>query len=111
MKAIVILLACLIVNKPQEKYAPQAIKADLQYLYKTLQESHYNLFVNMPKTRYDSAYRALYNSIKDSLGTLEITRLFQPFIALGNIAHCNMAFPAAQYFDSVIQLTCIRGFF
>lgn len=105
MKAIVILLACLTFNKPQEKYAPQVIKADLQYLYKTLQESHYNLFVNMPKTRYDSAYRVLYNSIKDSLGTLEITRLFQPFIALGNIAHCNMAFPAAQYFDSVIQHT------
>jgi hypothetical protein len=105
MTAIAILLACLTFNKPQVKYAPQAVKADLAYLYQTLQAAHYNLYVNMPKARYDSAYHALYNSIQDSLTTLEITRLFQPFLALGNIAHCNMSFPGALYYDSSIQHT------
>ncbi|WP_343672077.1 S41 family peptidase [Chitinophaga sp.] len=105
MKAIVFLLACLVFNKPQAKYAPQEVKADLEYLYTTLQEVHYNLYVNMPKTRYDSAYHQLYNSIKDSMTALEVTRLFQPFLALGEVAHCNMAFPGALYFDSVIQHT------
>lgn len=95
MKAIALLLACL--------YSPQAIKEDLTYLYTNLQEAHYNLYVNKSKASYDSAYNKLYNSITDSMTSLEVTRLFQSFIAMGEIAHCNIAFPAAAYFDSLVQ--------
>lgn len=103
MKTIAILLACFAGLSP--KYSPQQVREDLSYLYSALQGSHYNLYVNKSKASYDSAYDRLYHSITDSMTKLEVTRLFQSFIALGEIAHCNTGFPAAAYFDSVIQHT------
>lgn len=103
MKTIAILLACFAGLSP--KYSPQQVKEDLSYLYTTLQGAHYNLYVNKSKASYDSAYNRLYSSITDSMTKLEVTRLFQSFIALGEIAHCNTGFPAPAYFDSVIQHT------
>jgi hypothetical protein len=103
MKTIAILLACLGGLSP--RYSPQEVKEDLSYLYTTLQGAHYNLYVNKSKASYDSAYDRLYGSITDSMTKLEVTRLFQSFIALGEIAHCNTGFPAAAYFDSIVQHT------
>lgn len=103
MKTIAILLACIAGLSP--RYSPQEVREDLSYLYTTLQGAHYNLYANKSKASYDSAYNRLYSSITDSMTKLEVTRLFQSFIALGEIAHCNIGFPAAAYFDSVVQHT------
>lgn len=71
------------------KYSAQSVKDDFEYLYKTLEASHYNLFVSTPKTKFDIEYQKTYNSINDSLNGLQIGRLFQPFIALSKISHCT----------------------
>jgi hypothetical protein len=72
-----------------QKYPADQIRQDLKYLYSTLEESHYNLFINTPKEKYDEEYRKVYDSIKDSLNILEVYRIFQPFAALSKICHCT----------------------
>ncbi|RZM19523.1 MAG: hypothetical protein EOO88_37805, partial [Pedobacter sp.] len=74
-------------------YTAKEVREDLRYLYTTLQQSHYNLFVNTSKTRYDQAYKNLELKIKDQMSLIEVNRLFQPFTALSGLAHCSIAFP------------------
>lgn len=93
MKTILIFITLLSLQNTFgqfKKYTPKQIKEDFDYLYKNLEASHYNLFANNPKTTYDKEYRRIFESINDSLTTIQAFRLFQPFIALDNHAHCNI---------------------
>jgi len=47
---------------------------------------------------FERQYKKIYDSITDSLTLLEISRLFQPFAALSNLAHCSLGFPWGLYF-------------
>ena len=88
---LIILILITIQNsfgQVSQKYSAEQVKQDFKYLYSTLEESHYNLFVNTPKEKYDKEYRKIYNSIKDSLNILEVYRIFQPFVALSKLGHC-----------------------
>jgi C-terminal processing protease CtpA/Prc len=71
-----------------QKFSAEQVKQDLKYLYSTLEESHYNLYVHTPKEKFDKKYNRIYNSIKDSVNILQVYRLFQPFVALSKIGHC-----------------------
>ncbi|WDF57177.1 S41 family peptidase [Mucilaginibacter sp. KACC 22063] len=85
-------------------YAAKEVREDFHYLYTTLQQNHYNLFVNTPKKEYDQAYRELEGKIKDHMSLIEVNRLFQPFIALSGLAHCSIAFPfRPAYLDYLKQ--------
>jgi len=72
-----------------KKYSVGEIKEDLEYLYKALQDSHYNLFVFTNKKSFDRAYDKLQSSVKDSLTFIDANRLVQPFLAMSGLAHCN----------------------
>jgi Peptidase family S41 len=91
---------CWAQSGPRTKFSAEEVKKDFFYLYSTLQQSHYNLFVNTDKKTFDKVYQETSRSINDSLTLLEITRLFQPFIALSKLAHCNINFPFNLYFES-----------
>jgi len=73
-----------------KKYPAEQVKQDFEYLYKTLEASHYNLFVSTKKEVFDQEYKKISGSIKDSMTTLQIFRLFQPFVTLAQNGHCNI---------------------
>lgn len=87
------------------RFSPAEVKEDFQYLYKTLEQTHYNLYANTRKNIFENEYKRIYNSINDSLSLLQITRLFQPFTALSKLGHCHIAFPFTIYFDAQNQDT------
>ncbi|WP_299823540.1 S41 family peptidase [uncultured Pontibacter sp.] len=91
-------LQAVVAQQQELKFAAADVKADVAYLYKTLENAHYNLFAYVSKNKYDKAYAAIQKSIgTDSLSLLETTKLFQKFTAVGNVGHCEVDFPAQPY--------------
>ena len=78
-------------------YSAEAVREDLAFLYKTLQISTYDLFLNTSKADYDKAYEQVMNSITGPMTYLEISRLFRPFVVLAGFAHCWSDFPSEAY--------------
>jgi hypothetical protein len=87
-----ILFSLICFAQPQTKYSAQQVKTDFEYLYKTLDASHYNLYAFTKKEVFDSVYRKIEVSIKDSLTSLQVYRLFQPYLALAKMGECNIFF-------------------
>jgi len=85
--------------KQRIKFSAQEVRGDFEYFYKTLEQTHYNLYVNTRKEVFEKQYEKIYSSITDSLTLIQISRLFQPFAALSNLAHCSMGFPWGLYFE------------
>ena len=105
LSIIFLMLSGLCMSQPVQRarFSAQEVKEDFAYLYKTLEQTHYNLYVNTDKKIFDKEYHRIYNSITDSMSLLEITRLFQPFVALSQLGHCNIGFPFGLYFDASNQ--------
>ena len=105
MKTKILLFALVFISfgqlyaQNETKYSSDQIKEDLDYLYSTLQKTHYNLFVNTPKKEYQKAYNVLRKSITDSLDLLNVYRQFQPFVALSKLAHCATDYPFEELYD------------
>jgi hypothetical protein len=78
-------------------YSAEAVREDLAFLYKTLQISTYNLFLNTTKTDYDKAFEQVMNSITGPMTYLEINRLVRPFVVLAGFLHCTSDFPSEAY--------------
>jgi len=81
----------------KRKYSATEVKKDFKYLYETLEASSYDLFYYTGKNIFDKEYERINKSISDSLTQLEISRLFQSFVALGNFEHCKIGFPITDY--------------
>jgi C-terminal processing protease CtpA/Prc len=81
----------------QTKYSAQQVKADFEYLYKTLEASHYDLYANTKKEVFDKEYKKISASITDSLTLLQIDRLFLQFVALTKEGHCSIELPFSSY--------------
>lgn len=80
------------------KFSAADVKADLAYLYKTLESAHYNLYAYVSNREHDKVYQALNKSIStDSLSLLETTKLFQKLAATGNVGHSEVDFPVQPY--------------
>lgn len=86
-----------------KKYSAQEVKDDLKYLYETLEKSNYDLFARVKREAMDSAYHAINNSINDSLSFLESYRLFQPFVAMAGMSHCNLSKPWYDYMITYLE--------
>lgn len=81
----------------QKKYSPVQIAEDFEYLYKTLEASHYDLYTNTSKKDFDKEFKSVKASIKDSMTSIQVFRLFQPFVALDRHAHCQVSLPFSLY--------------
>jgi hypothetical protein len=109
MKDLLIILALIgtttsmLYAQEKEKYSVQEIKSDFQYLYKTLEKSNYNLYAYTEKEKMDSVYKEIEGSITDSLTSLEVFRLFQPFVASVKMSHCFLLYPSKEYFGSYLE--------
>jgi C-terminal processing protease CtpA/Prc len=91
------------IGQHQTKYSAQQVKTDFEYLYKTLDASHYNLYTNTKKEIFDKKYKSISESITDSLTLLQIDRLFHKFVALVKDGHCNLPEPPISSYESFLQ--------
>ncbi|QHL86713.1 peptidase S41 [Nibribacter ruber] len=98
---VALLLTAARISVAQEKgvmFSGSAVKADLEYLYHTLEDAHYNLYAYVSKSKYDKMYNTINQSIgKDSLSQLETIKLFQRLAAAGNVGHSEIDFPVQAY--------------
>jgi len=103
MKKVLILfvficsISVTIYPQSPRRFSVKEIKGDLEYLRNTLESAHYNLYAYTKKEVFDSVYREIDSSIKDSLTSLQINRLFQPYTALSKIGHCSADLPINDY--------------
>ena len=84
-------------GQQQSKYSAQQVKADFEYLFKTLEASHYDLYAHTKKEVFDKEYKKISASITDSLTLLQIDRLFLQFVALTKEGHCSIELPFSSY--------------
>lgn len=82
------------------KLSNQDVKADFEFLYQSLQETHYNLFAFKSKELYDSLYSHLKSNLKkDSLTFLETISLYQRLVSFSDTGHSEIDFPAQPYIE------------
>jgi hypothetical protein len=83
----------------QNKLSQQEVIEDLDYLRKSLEEAHYNLYTYITEEAFNQNFAQVKSSItKDSLSILETTSLFQSVISKANNGHTEIPFPVAAYF-------------
>lgn len=80
-----------------KKYSAKEVKADLEYLKEAMEASNYNFYALTRKEVMDSVYTKIMNSITDSLSSLQVFRLLQPYVALAGMSHCHMNYPWGEY--------------
>ncbi len=84
----------------QKKFSQQEVLEDLQFLRKSLEEAHYNLYAYITKKAFSKNFEKVKTSIdKDSLSILEVTSIFQSVISKANNGHTEIPFPGAAYID------------
>ena len=83
-------------GQKREKFSAKEVREDFKFLYETLQASHIDLYVNTPKATFDYAFGKINKRITDSLTSIQINRLFQPFVALSKLGHCATEYPTGS---------------
>ena len=109
MKKLIIIL--IVINslstiglaQSANKHSAQEVKDDLKYMYETLEKSNYNFYAYTEKEKMENAYKEIEGSITDSLTSLEVFRLFQPFAASAKMSHCFLMYPWKDYFGSYLE--------
>lgn len=82
-----------------QKFAKATVLSDLEFLYQSLEEAHYDLYKYTTKTAFQENYliqKQIINE-KDSLDLKEITTIFQKVIAKANTGHGMIFFPVESY--------------
>lgn len=80
-----------------QQFSPKELKEDFAQLYQSLQRAHINLYANTDKQSYDRTYKSTYDSFRTPLSALHAQIIFQKFVAIGAVAHANIAFPNDAY--------------
>jgi hypothetical protein len=82
----------------QQLFSKQTVVEDLDFLRKSLDEAHYDLYAYVTEQAFNENFEAVRSSIgKDSLSLLETTSLFQSVISKANNGHTEIPFPGASY--------------
>jgi len=95
--AVIACMAQLASPQSQKEYSTQEVKDDLEYLKDAMEASNYNFYALTSKTIMDGEYTNIMNSIEDSLSSLQVFRLFQPYVASAGMSHCYMDYPWKEY--------------
>jgi C-terminal processing protease CtpA/Prc len=83
--------------KTETIYSSNKIKDDFKQLYKDLQSTHYNLFVNLDKHSYDNAFKTFLQKFESPMTLMQIRLEFQRFVALGDVAHARIDLPMDSF--------------
>lgn len=79
-------------------FGKNEILEDVNYLYTSLENAHYNLYAYTSKEAFTENYQNVITSMaKDSVTILEATNLFQKVISAANNGHTEIDFPGASY--------------
>lgn len=79
-------------------FSKEVAIADLEYLYASLQEAHYNLYAYTAEEEFLKVYQEVVRSLdQDSLDILEITNAYQRLVATADIGHTSVDFPGQSY--------------
>lgn len=103
MKYIVVIIFSLLLTsisfgQATYDFSKEEVLADLEMLYESLEEAHYDLYAYTTKQEFDSAYTAVKSSINsDSLSLLEATNAYQRLISVVNNGHTEIPFPGQSY--------------
>jgi phosphoenolpyruvate-protein kinase (PTS system EI component) len=101
MKAIHLMIILALFSIPvfgQKNFSKKEVTEDIEYLRKSLEEAHYNLYAYITKKSFDENFEKVKSSItKDSLSLLETTSLFQSVISKANNGHTEIWFPGSSY--------------
>ena len=82
----------------QQMFHKRDILEDLDYLYSSLEEAHYNLYSFITEDAFKKNFEAVKASVvEDSLTLLETTSLFQAVISKANNGHTEIPFPGSSY--------------
>jgi hypothetical protein len=82
----------------ETKYFKQVVTSDFEYLYESLQKTHYNLFTYKSKKLFDNHFESLKKKVSnDSLTYTQTVSLFQELVSYANTGHCEIDFPAQSY--------------
>lgn len=80
------------------KFGQNEMLEDLDYLYKSLIDAHYNIYAYVDKKDFESNYRMIRSSIdNDSITLLDATNIFQRVISAANNGHTEIDFPISSY--------------
>jgi len=77
------------------------VRDELEFLYRSLQSAHYDLYAYRSKFEYDAAYQALSSRLSGPMSRLDLVREFQPFVAFGRIGHARIDFPVPEYIQAI----------
>src|SRR6056297_1065891 len=79
-------------------FSKQQILDDIDYLKKSLDQTHFNLYAFTSKEKFAKNADKIENAIvKDSLNLLEATNIFQQIISKANTGHAEIDFPIQSY--------------
>jgi len=99
--ALIFILPQFIIAQPTTPtFAKAEVLADLDYLYESLREAHYDLNAYVPRETMDSVYTVMKKSVdKDSLSLLEATNTLQQLISAADMGHTYIDFPIQAYIE------------
>lgn len=81
-----------------QSFDKKSIGSDLEFLYQSLKQTHYDLYAYMTAQAFDSVYQEVKASIRqDSFDLLEATSLFQRLVSAVNNGHTEISFPGQSY--------------
>ncbi len=78
-------------------HSVDALRADFTQLYQSLQEAHFDVYANLSKQQYDNHFTEYLAGITQPMTDAEARLYFQRFVALGDVAHANIALPVDNY--------------
>ena len=89
-------------QKSAANFKRKQILKDLDYLYHSLENTHFNLYAYTSKADFERNYQIVRSEIeKDSFNLLEATILLQKVVSAANNAHARIVFPAPIYIEYV----------
>ncbi|OBX23453.1 peptidase S41-like protein [Gelidibacter algens] len=82
----------------ETSFSKQQILDDIDYLKKTLEQTHYNLYAFTNRNEFlENADNIKKTITNDSLNLLEATNAFQKIISRANTGHAEIDFPVQSY--------------
>src|SRR5882757_9246509 len=72
---------------PPHSLSPDELRADLDQLYTTLQQAHYDLYARVARRDYDAFYATMRAGFTRPASPLEVATQLERFVAFGKVAH------------------------
>lgn len=80
-----------------KEYSPEELRSDIDFLFRTLEEVHPNLYAHTPKSELDSLRRLLEQKLTTPLSRTEFYFPLASLIARAGDAHTNVSVPWEEY--------------